>query len=233
MSPHPFREEGALPEGGLHVVLGDSRRPMTLTRASLGALGEALNRWEGAKEVRWIALSSARAGTFLAGADFGELAALRPEEALEFSRLGQTFMASLRHSRLWIVACIGGACMGGGLDLTLSCDYRIAAPGARFAHPGPRLGLLTGWGGTFSLPRRSPSGATALLLGRSLAAREALAAGWIEEVAANPVARAIARARASSGVGLLSVKRQRRAEGLPLFTALRYARLLERAEAGC
>jgi enoyl-CoA hydratase/carnithine racemase len=43
--------------------------------------------------------------------------------------------------------------MGGGLDLALSCDLRCAAPAAVFAHPGARLGIITGWGGTQRLPR--------------------------------------------------------------------------------
>lgn len=233
MSPRPFHEAETLPAGGLHVVLGGSRRPMTLTREVLASIREALARWEASEALRWVALSSAHPGTFLAGADFRELAALGPEEALEFSRLGQRTLAAFRESRLWIVACVGGACMGGGLDLALSCDYRIAAPASRFAHPGPRLGLLTGWGGTWALPGRGGAGVPALLEGRPLGAREALRAGWIEEVAPDPLARAAARARACAVLDLSSLKRLRRAEGLPLFTALRYARLLEEAEGGC
>jgi enoyl-CoA hydratase/carnithine racemase len=233
MAAHPFREGESLPLGGLHVVLGASHRPMTLTRETLGAIRSALARWEKRKGLRWIALSSAGPRTFLAGADFAELASLEPEEAAEFSRLGQSLMSELRHSRLWLVACIRGACMGGGLDFALSCDYRIASPEARFAHPGPRLGLLTGWGGTWALPRRGGAGVPSLLTGRNLSAREALKMGWIEEVAPDPLERAVRRARASSELDLGSVKRQRRAEGLPIFTALRCARLLERAGCGC
>jgi enoyl-CoA hydratase/carnithine racemase len=116
--------------------------------------------------------------------------------------------------------------MGGGLDFALSCDYRIASPAARFSHPGPRLGLFTGWGGTAALPRRSGVARAALLTGAVLPAREALAAGWIEEMAADPLRRAVARARSSAGADLGRLKRLRRAEGLPLSVALEVERLL-------
>ena len=151
---------------------------------------------------------------------------LDAEGAHAFSGMGQGFFRRLKGSRLWLVSCVGGACMGGGLDFALSCDYRIASPAARFSHPGPRLGLFTGWGGTAALPRRSGVARAALLTGAILPAREALAAGWIEEVAADPLRRAVARARASIATDLGRLKRLRRAEGLPLSVALEYERLL-------
>jgi 3-hydroxyacyl-CoA dehydrogenase / enoyl-CoA hydratase / 3-hydroxybutyryl-CoA epimerase len=224
--PHPFHEEKALPAGGLLVRLGSGHHPMTLRRSTLEALAGALAAWEGRPELRWVAFAAASPTTFLAGADFRELGVLDAEGAHAFSGMGQGFFRRLRASRLWMVACVGGACMGGGLDFALSCDYRIASPAARFSHPGPRLGLFTGWGGTAVLPRRSGVARAALLAGAVLSAREALAAGWVEEVAADPLRRAVARARASATMDLGRLKRLRRAEGLPLSVALEYERLL-------
>ena len=51
------------------------------------------------------------------------------------------------------IAAINGYCMGGALDLALACDIRLASANAVFAHPGARLGIITGWGGTQRLPR--------------------------------------------------------------------------------
>jgi enoyl-CoA hydratase len=51
------------------------------------------------------------------------------------------------------IAAINGYCMGGGLDFALACDVRVASKKAVFAHPGARLGIITGWGGTQRLPR--------------------------------------------------------------------------------
>ena len=193
-----FHEEKALPAGGLLVRLGSGHRPMTLTRATLAALGDAFARWERDAALRWVAFAAASPTTFLAGADFKELGGLDGPGAWAFSEMGQGFFKRLRESRLWLVACVEGACMGGGLDFALSCDYRIASPGARFSHPGPRLGLLTGWGGTGTLPRRSRAAFGALLRGEVLGARQALRAEWIEEVAKDPVRRAVTRARSDA-----------------------------------
>lgn len=227
MNPsHPFNEEKALPAGGLLVRLGSGHRPMTLKRATLAALAEALARWERDADLRWIAFAAASPTTFLAGADFRELRDLNGPGALAFSEMGQGFFKRFRESRLWLVACVEGACMGGGLDFALACDYRVASPAARFSHPGPRLGLLTGWGGTATLPRRSAAAFGALLAGEVLPAREALRAGWIEEVAKDPIPRAVTRARSSADLDLGRLKRLRRAEGLPLSVALDYERLL-------
>ena len=199
---------------------------MTLKTATIAALHEALGRWETRRELRWVAFTAASPTTFLAGADFRELGHLDAPGAHTFSGMGQSFFRRLRESRLWLVACVEGACMGGGLDFALACDYRIAGPAARFSHPGPRLGLFTGWGGTALLPGRSGLGRGALLTGAVLTSRHALRAGWIEEVAADPVKRAALRARASASLDLTRLKRLRRAEGLPLSVGLEYERIL-------
>jgi 3-hydroxyacyl-CoA dehydrogenase/enoyl-CoA hydratase/3-hydroxybutyryl-CoA epimerase len=199
---------------------------MTLQRAVLASLADAVTSWEARPDLRWVAFAADSPTTFLAGADFRELGKLEAEGAHAFSAMGQAFFHRLRDSRLWFVACVEGACMGGGLDFALNCDYRIASPSAAFAHPGPRLGLFTGWGGTAILARRGAGAQGDLLSGRHRKAGQALAAGWIEEVAAHPLARAITRARSSSRLDLARIKRLRRAEGLPLSVALEYERLL-------
>ncbi len=226
MTGNPVSIDRDLPAGGILVRLGGAHRPMTLRRTAISALAKAVESWEARSDLRWIAFAAASPTTFLAGADFKELGALDPAGAGEFSVMGQAFFRRLQVSRLWFVACVEGACMGGGLDFALSCDYRIASPSARFAHPGPRLGLFTGWGGTAALPARSSAAIPALLSGTALSAKQALKAGWIEEVAARPLARAATRARASASIDLARLKRLRRAEGLPLSVALTYERLL-------
>jgi len=87
--------------------------------------------------------------------------------------------------------------MGGGLDLALACDLRIAAPNAIFGHRGAALGLITGWGGTQRLPRLIGTGRALQMFAAAekLHAEEALRIGLINEIAADPVARAIERLR--------------------------------------
>jgi enoyl-CoA hydratase len=90
---------------------------------------------------------------FASGADIRELTQLNPASALEFSRFGQTLFQSVADAKQITIAAINGYCMGGALDLALSCDIRVASKDAVFSHPGGKLGIITGWGGTQRLPR--------------------------------------------------------------------------------
>ena len=90
---------------------------------------------------------------FASGADIRELRALTPATAGEFAKLGQRLFQKIADAKQLSIAAINGYCMGGGLDLALACDLRFASPDATFAHPGARLGIITGWGGTQRLPR--------------------------------------------------------------------------------
>jgi enoyl-CoA hydratase/carnithine racemase len=90
---------------------------------------------------------------FASGANIRELSALTPATAQEFARRGQRLFQKIADAPQLTIAAINGYCMGGGLDLALACDLRYASPNAVFAHPGARLGIITGWGGTQRLPR--------------------------------------------------------------------------------
>lgn len=90
---------------------------------------------------------------FAAGANIRELANLDAESALRFSEFGQDLFQTIADASQVTIAAINGYCMGGGLDLALACDIRVASTKAIFAHPGARLGIITGWGGTQRLPR--------------------------------------------------------------------------------
>jgi len=90
---------------------------------------------------------------FASGANIGELAQLDASAALEFSGYGQQLFQTIADAKQLTIAAINGFCFGGGLDLALACDIRVASASAVFSHPGARLGIITGWGGTQRLPR--------------------------------------------------------------------------------
>jgi enoyl-CoA hydratase len=121
---------------------------------------------------------------FASGADIRELTTLDSSSALEFSRTGQELFQNIADARQTTIAAINGYCMGGALDLALACDIRIASANAVFAHPGARLGIITGWGGTQRLPtligeaRALEFFATA----RRLSSQEALEFGLISDI---------------------------------------------------
>lgn len=90
---------------------------------------------------------------FASGANIRELRALTPATAREFAKRGQRLFQKIADARQLTIAAVNGYCMGGALDLALACDLRCASPDTIFAHPGARLGIITGWGGTQRLPR--------------------------------------------------------------------------------
>jgi enoyl-CoA hydratase len=134
---------------------------------------------------------------FSAGADLNEIAALTGADAFNFARMGQLLMNAVDNFPAPVTAAIEGYCMGGGLDLALACDARIASPHAIFGHRGAALGIITGWGGTQRLPRLIGK-ANALKMftaAEKLHAQAALAIGLIDKIAADPLARAVALLR--------------------------------------
>jgi enoyl-CoA hydratase/carnithine racemase len=126
---------------------------------------------------------------FSAGADLNEVSQLKGPAAFAFSRAGQALMLAIDRFPVPVVAAIHGYCMGGGMDLALACDYRIAAPNAVFGHRGASLGVMTGWGGTQRLPRLigKPRALQMFLLAEMVAADEALRIGLVNKIAEDPV----------------------------------------------
>ena len=136
---------------------------------------------------------------FSAGADLNEISRITGPEAYKFSRLGQRLMNLIDAFPVPVIAAIRGYCMGGGMDLALACDYRIAAPNAVFGHRGASLGLITGWGGTQRLPRLigKPRALQMFLLAEKVNAKEALQIGLVGCVSNDPVSDAVRFARPS------------------------------------
>lgn len=135
-----------------------------------------------------------RDDVFASGADLREIAETTSDKAREFAERGQNLMNKIAALNQNTVAAINGFCFGGALDLALSCDARIAAPGASFSHPGANLGIITGWGGTQRLPRLvSESKALEMFFtAKRVDTSEALRIGLIDEIADTPLEYSIA-----------------------------------------
>lgn len=178
------------------LTLNRAAQMNTLSQATLTELSEAVEHLKA--RMRAIIVTGA-GGVFSAGADLAEISQLDPVTAFNFSRRGQAALRQLTSDNLdsfVTIAAIDGYCLGGGLDLALSCNLRFASPRSTFAHPGAKRGIMTGWGGTVTLPRLI--GRTAalrlLLTGESIEAAEALRIGLIDESCDDPLKRACAYA---------------------------------------
>jgi enoyl-CoA hydratase/carnithine racemase len=124
------------------------------------------------------------AHSFATGAEIEEITTLRGFEARRFAERGQRLMNLVAGFPIPVIAAIRGHCLGGGLDLALSCHGRVAAYDSSFGHPGGALGLMTGWGGTQRLPRLLGKSAALqiLLTGERIPATQALTMGLIDEL---------------------------------------------------
>lgn len=122
---------------------------------------------------------------FASGANIRELTDLDAGDARAFSVLGQRIFQQIASRKQISIASINGYCMGGALDLALACDIRIASQKAVFAHPGARLGIITGWGGTQRLPRivGRTRALELLLTARKFDSREARESGLVTSIA--------------------------------------------------
>lgn len=121
-------------------------------------LQSVLRELKSRADLRGLLLASAKPGSFVAGADLKWLAqvpAPNDPEAEEFIRLGLTVLDELEQFPVPTAAVIEGPAVGGGLELALACDLRLASdqPQLRVGLPEVRLGLIPGWGGTQRLPR--------------------------------------------------------------------------------
>lgn len=90
---------------------------------------------------------------FVAGADIAEMVNMTPEEGSDFSESGQAVFNRIGQLPFPVIAAINGFALGGGMELAMACDFRIASSAAKFGQPEVNLGLIPGYGGTQRLPR--------------------------------------------------------------------------------
>lgn len=130
---------------------------------------------------------------FASGADLREIAEVEAETAREFAERGQDLMTKIAALPQTTIAAINGFCFGGALDLALACDRRIASQGAKFAHPGAGLGIITGWGGTQRLPRLIGTAAALEMFftASPIDAERALQIGLVDALDDDPLAAAL------------------------------------------
>jgi 3-hydroxyacyl-CoA dehydrogenase/enoyl-CoA hydratase/3-hydroxybutyryl-CoA epimerase/enoyl-CoA isomerase len=184
----------------LEVLAGDlaqvtfdvpGSRVNTLSLAVLSELEQVLARLAGQPHLQGLIFRSGKPGMFLAGADLRELAAAPadPEQARMLVRRGLELIARLEALPYPTVVLIDGTCLGGGLELALGFDYRLAGthPKTELGLPEVKIGLIPGWGGTQRLSRLiGPSLAAELICsGEPVRASRALQLGLVFDVVAS------------------------------------------------
>lgn len=174
------------------LVLEGEQGLNVLDRSTLVELHNVLVRLTEASGIATLILTGAGTRAFSAGANLHELAELNATTALGFSHLGQTVTGLLADFPAPVVAALNGLAYGGGLELAVACDFRIAAPEARFAYPASKLGILPGFGGTQRCPALIGTSRTKelMFMGRVVDAATALHWGLVNAVAPDALAEA-------------------------------------------
>jgi enoyl-CoA hydratase len=165
----------------------------TLTLKELdGVIGEA----EAAGEVKALIITGAGEKAFVAGADITEVSELSTLAAREMTLLGQRVFSRVEELGKPVIAAVNGYALGGGNELAMSCDIRVASENATFGQPEVNLGIIPSFGGTQRLPRLVGRGMAKYLImtGEMIGAAEALRIGLVDKVV--PQAELMDQARA-------------------------------------
>jgi len=154
--------------------------------------------FERSNDITRIIVASGKPSIFIAGADVSEFTkATSPEQAKEYTRFGQQALHRFSKLKQVKVAAINGACLGGGCELALSCDWRVMSddPKAKIGLPEVNLGIFPAWGGTTKLPRLVglPAALDIVLNGKQLDGRRAKKIGLVDEVVERGILLDVAR----------------------------------------
>ena len=123
-----------------------------LSSAVFADLSKALDQVERDEEV-YVVIITGAGRAFVAGADIGEMAHMNVEEGLSFSELGNSLLMRVDMFPKPTIAAVNGFALGGGCELSLACDIRIASEKAKFGQPEVGLGIIPGFGGTQRMAR--------------------------------------------------------------------------------
>jgi enoyl-CoA hydratase/3-hydroxyacyl-CoA dehydrogenase len=171
-------------EGIGWMTLNRPHRLNTLTADMINEMHSVLDDFDADKEVKCIVITGAGDKAFSAGADVTAFQGLTPATAAESSSKGQVLYSRLEKIGKPVIACLNGYALGGGLEMAMACDFRIASENAEMGQTEMNLGLIPGWGGTQRLVRMVglPKAKELIMFGNRITAEEAARIGLVTKV---------------------------------------------------
>ncbi len=166
------------------VTINRPKAMNSLNTATLTELSATLDELEKQPDVKVIIITGAGDRAFVAGGDIALLRTLTPMQARDVSVMVAKLFQQIESSPCVVIAAINGYALGGGCELALACDLRLAAERAQLGQPEVNLGIIPGWGGTQRLPRLIGSSRAKELMftGERVTAQRALEIGLIDHV---------------------------------------------------
>src|SRR5918993_4091255 len=174
----------AIEEGVAVVTMNRPQALNAFNTEQLDRLGAVVRTIGQDRTVRVVILTGAGDRAFAAGADIKEMVELTAAGGLAFGRKGQALTNAVELLPQPVIAAVNGYAFGGGCELAIACDIRLASENSRFAQPEVGLGIPPGWGGTQRLPRLVGPGLAAEMIytGRQVHADEAYRIGLVNSV---------------------------------------------------
>jgi enoyl-CoA hydratase len=174
-----FKREGPV----AYITVNREKALNALNSAVMHRFEQIFLDLEDDPEVTVVVISGVGQRAFVAGADVKEIKEAG-DKRTELIRNGQEIFSKIRNSSKVVIAAVNGYALGGGCELALACDIRMASENARFGFPEVKLGLMAGYGGTQLLPRLIGPGRAKYIMitGEMLTAAEAYQFGLVEKV---------------------------------------------------
>jgi len=171
-------------EGIGWITLNRPHRLNTLTADMVNEMHSVLDDFEADKEIRCIVITGAGDKAFSAGADVTAFQGLTPATAAESASKGQVLYSRLEKIGKPVIASLNGYALGGGLEMAMACDFRLASENAEMGQTETNLGLIPGWGGTQRLVRMVglPKAKELIMFGNRITAEEAAKIGLVTKV---------------------------------------------------
>ena len=141
-------------EGGIALLTINRPKALNaLNSETLAELNACLAELENNEDVKVVILTGSGEKSFVAGADISEMVNATPAEGRKMGLLAREAFGRLENMPQVTIAAVNGFALGGGCEISMSCDIRVASDNAKFAQPECGLGILPGFGGTQRLPR--------------------------------------------------------------------------------
>lgn len=175
----------AIENGIGQVTINRPSKLNALNKATIQELHDALESLEGNEQVRVIIVTGAGEKAFVAGADISEFASFSIQEGAQLAAQGQELLFDfVENLRKPVIAAVNGFALGGGLELAMSCHFRIASDNAKMGLPEVSLGVIPGYGGTQRLPQLIGKGRAMemIMTAGMISAEEAFRAGLVNHV---------------------------------------------------
>ena len=168
------------------ITFNNPKALNALTEETFTGMESLLDELENDAEIRVIILTGAGDKAFIAGGDISHLARLDAEGARQFALLAQRVIDRIETFPKPVIAAVNGYCLGGGNELAMGCDLRIAADSAKFGQPEVKLGIIPGFAGTQRLSRLVGKGRAKEMIfsGEMIDAAEACRIGLVNRVVA-------------------------------------------------